>query len=242
LILKDKQQVMHATFLERPNRFLARVKVQEKTVDAYVPNPGRMYELMIPGKKVFIRENPAPHRKTSFDMIGVQHEGVLISLDSNLPNRFIKRLLVTNRLNQFKGYSHVKSEPSAYGGRFDFLLEGNGKRTFIEVKSCTLVIRKRVLFPDAPTTRGARHMRHLGKALSDGDVDEAAVIFVVQRPDGEIFSPHDGNDPDFGNALREAHAQGVRVIPLVTEVVDWDLKLLREIPYDLGPLDSVMFE
>jgi len=240
--VNNHRQVRTATFVERPNRFLARVEVNDEIVEVFVPNPGRMYELMIPGREVFIRDNHAPHRKTSFDMIGIRHDGVLISLDSNLPNRFIRQLLETKGLDQFKGYSDVKPEPQAYGGRFDFLLEGNGKRTFIEVKSCTLIVRKRVLFPDAPTTRGARHMRHLAHAIGSGDVDDAAVIFVIQRPDGEIFSPHDGNDPDFGKTLREAHEQGVRVIPLLTEVVDWNLKLLREIPYDLGPLSSEMFE
>ena len=85
-------------------------------------------------------------------------------------------------------------------------------------------------------------MRHLAEALTSGEVDEAAVLFVVQRPDGEIFSPHDGNDPNFGNALRDAHELGVRVIPLLTEVVDWNLKMLGEIPYDLGPIDSKYFE
>ncbi|MCK5265110.1 MAG: DNA/RNA nuclease SfsA, partial [Candidatus Thorarchaeota archaeon] len=117
----------------------------------------------------------------------------------------------------------------------------DNNRTFIEVKSCTLVVNKRVLFPDAPTTRGARHMRHLAQALRVGDVNDAAVIFVIQRPDGEIFSPHDGNDPDFGGALRAAHEQGVRIIPLLTKVVDWNLELIGKIPFDLGPLDDSYF-
>ncbi len=239
--MSKQQRVRIAIFIERPNRFLAKVEVDGDIVEVFVPNPGRMYELMIPGKQVFIRDNPGPHRKTSFDMIGVHHDGVLISLDSNLPNRFIRNLLETRRLQYFSGYSKVTPEPRAYGGRFDFLLEGDNHRTFIEVKSCTLVVNKRVLFPDAPTKRGARHMRHLAKALSVGDVNDAAVIFVIQRPDGEIFSPHDGNDPEFGDALRAAHEQGVRIIPLLTEVVDWNLVLLRKIPFDLGPLDDSYF-
>lgn len=239
--MSKQQRVRLATFIERPNRFLARVEVEGDIVEVFVPNPGRMYELMIPGKEVFIRDNPGPHRKTSFDMIGVHHDGVLISLDSNLPNRFIRNLLENNGLSYFSNYSTVTPEPRAYGGRFDFLLESNNHRTFIEVKSCTLVVNNRVLFPDAPTTRGARHMRHLAHALSVGDVDDAAVIFVIQRPDGEIFSPHDGNDPDFGDALRAAHEQGVRIIPLLTKVVDWNLVLLRKIPFDLGPLDGSYF-
>jgi len=239
--VSESQRVRTATFLERPNRFLARVEVDGDVVEVFVPNPGRMYELMIPGKEVFIRDNLGPHRKTSFDMIGVQHDGVLISLDSNLPNRFIRNLLETRRLEYFSDYSKVTPEPRAYGGRFDFLLEGDNNRIFIEVKSCTLIVNKRVLFPDAPTKRGARHMRHLAHALSVGDVDDAAVIFVIQRPDGEIFSPHDGNDPDFGDALRAAHEQGVRIIPLLTKVVDWNLELLGKIPFDLGPLDDSYF-
>lgn len=239
--MSKQKRVRSATFVERPNRFLARVEVDGEIVETFVPNPGRMYELMIPGKEVFIRDNPGPHRKTSFDMIGVHHDGVIISLDSNLPNRFVRSLLETHGLPYFTGYSKIKPEPRAYGGRFDFLLEGDNNRTFIEVKSCTLVVNERVLFPDAPTSRGARHMRHLAHALSVGDVDDAAVVFVIQRPDAEIFSPHDGNDPEFGNALREAHKQGVRIIPLLTRVVDWNLELLRKIPYDLGPLDDSYF-
>ena len=230
-----------AAFVDRPNRFLAHVEVDGEILEVYVPNPGRMYELMIPGKQVFIRENPGPHRKTCYDLIGIHHDGVLISLDSNLPNRFMRKLLDSRQLSYFQDYTRVIPEPSAYGGRFDFLLEGEDHRTYIEVKSCTLVVRKRVLFPDAPTSRGARHMRHLADALVNGDVDEAAVVFVIQRPDGEVFSPHDGNDPKFGDALRDAHEKGVRIIPLSTRVVDWDLELIGSIPFDLGPLDESYF-
>ncbi|MGY5872498.1 MAG: DNA/RNA nuclease SfsA [Candidatus Thorarchaeota archaeon] len=239
--MSKKKRVRVAKFIERPNRFLARVEVNGDVIEAFVPNPGRMYELMIPGKEVYIRDNDGPHRKTAFDMIGVHHDGVLISLDSNLPNRFIRNLLETHGLPYFSNYSKVIPEPRAYGGRFDFLLEGDNHRTYIEVKSCTLVVNDRVLFPDAPTSRGARHMRHLAHALSVGDVDNAAVIFVVQRPDATVFSPHDGNDPKFGDALREAHARGVQIIPLLTEVKDWKLELIRKIPFELGPLDNSYF-
>ena len=240
--MPSQKRVRIGKFLERPNRFLALVEIEGKIEKVFVPNPGRMYELMVPGKEVFVRDNPASHRKTSFDMIGVYYDDVLISLDSNLPNRFLRKLLETNQLPYFKGYTKVIPEPNAYGGRFDFLLEGVDYRAFIEVKSCTLVVNRRVLFPDAPTTRGARHMKHLAHALTSGDVDDAAVVFVIQRPDADIFSPHDGNDPKFGDALRKAHELGVRIIPLLTEVVDWNLKLIKKIPYDLGPIDEEYFE
>ncbi|TFH10462.1 MAG: DNA/RNA nuclease SfsA [Candidatus Thorarchaeota archaeon] len=241
-MVSSPKRVRIGKFIERPNRFLARVEIDGQIEEVFVPNPGRMYELMIPGKQVYIRDNSAPHRKTSFDMIGIYHDGVLISLDSNLPNRFMRALLETNQLTCFTGYSKVIPEPRVYGGRFDFLLEGENKRTFVEVKSCTLVVKRRVLFPDAPTARGARHMKHLAHALTSGDVDAAAVVFVIQRPDADIFSPHDGNDPIFGDALREAHNQGVQIIPLLTKVIDWNLVLVKKIPYDLGPLDAKYYD
>ncbi|MBN2228673.1 MAG: hypothetical protein JW779_03695 [Candidatus Thorarchaeota archaeon] len=122
--MTSKKRVLEAYFVERPNRFLAKVRVDDSIVDVFVPNPGRMKELMIPGKKFFIRENSAPHRKTNFDLIGVIHDGVLISLDSNLPNRFLRKLLDDHRLPFFQNYSRVVPEPRHYDGRFDFRLEG----------------------------------------------------------------------------------------------------------------------
>ncbi len=232
-----KGQVFKASFVKRPNRFLAIVDIDGKLVEAYVPNPGRMYEFMIPGKEVFVKSNPALHRKTAFDMIGLKHDGILVSIDSNLPNRFMKSLLLHHKFPYLDGYQSVTSEPTAFHGRFDFHLSGE-QSTFIEVKSCTLVEDGHALFPDSPTIRGARHMMDLAHALTQNIVQKAVVVFMIQRPDARIFSPHDGNDPKFGKALRYAYMTGVDVIPVITRVVDWDLELIGRIPFDLGPLEK----
>lgn len=228
-----KSRVRKAILVERPNRFLGVVKLDDVLTEVFIPNPGRMYELMIPGNEVFLRENSAPHRKTDFDMIGLEYNGVLVSIDSNLPNRFIKQLLNSRKLSFFENYERVVSEPRAYEGRFDFRLDGPLGITFIEVKSCTLVEEGRAIFPDAPTVRGTRHLRHLAASLKEGVASRAAIIFVIQRPDAIVFSPNDNTDPTFGNALRHAHSVGVEVYPLITEVVDWELKLVRTIPCEL---------
>ncbi len=225
--------IRKAVLIERPNRFLGRVRLDGKLTEVFIPNPGRMHELMIPGNEVFLRENRAPHRKTDYDMIGLEYKGVLVSIDSNLPNRFIKRLLLSHELSFFKDYDTVTPEPRAYGGRFDFKLTGAKESSFIEVKSCTLVEVDRAIFPDSPTIRGARHLRHLATALSERHVKRAAVIFVIQRPDANMFSPNDNTDPKFGDALRFAHANGVEIYPLVTQVVNWDLELVKQVPYEL---------
>ncbi len=225
--------IRKAILVERPNRFLGIVRLDGKIVEAFIPNPGRMLELMIPGNEVFLRENSAPHRKTDYDMIGLEYAGVLVSIDSSLPNRFIKNLLLSYELPFFKDYDTVISEPRAFEGRFDFKLSGSRGSSFIEVKSCTLVEEGRAIFPDAPTIRGTRHVWHLATALKQKQVKRSAIIFVIQRPDAIVFSPNDNTDPKFGKALRSAHANGVEIIPLVTQVVNWNLRLVNVIPYEL---------
>ncbi|MFW9809053.1 MAG: DNA/RNA nuclease SfsA [Candidatus Thorarchaeota archaeon] len=229
----ENPRIRKATLIERPNRFLGIVKLENKETEVFIPNPGRMYEFMVPGNEIYLRENVAPHRKTDFDMIGIEYNGVLVSIDSNLPNRFIKKLLLSHRLPFFANYDQVISEPCAYDGRFDFKLEGPEGITYIEIKSCTLVEDGRAIFPDAPTIRGTRHLMHLAASLKDGSASRAAIIFVIQRPDALVFSPNDRTDPLFGDALRKAHSGGVEIYPLITEVVDWNLRFIRKIPYEL---------
>ena len=224
-------EVAEALLKDRPNRFLGRVELEGKTVEVFIPNPGRMHELLIPGKRVFVRRKTGAHRKTQYDMIGVWHDDVLISIDSNLPNRFMKENLINRTFEWFLPYEVVIPEPRVYNGRFDFRLDGAKGATFIEVKSCTLVVDGHALFPDAPTERGARHLRNLVKALKEGLASRAAVVFVIQRPDATKFSPKADTDPKFAKELKEAHSQGVEVYPIVTEVIDWSLEFRRIIPY-----------
>ncbi|MHA1481039.1 MAG: DNA/RNA nuclease SfsA [Candidatus Thorarchaeota archaeon] len=227
-------RIIVGEFDTRPNRFLGMVKVDDTIVEAHIPNPGRMYELMIPGKKVFLREVSSTSRRTKYTMIAIEHDGLMVSLDSNLPNRFIKTMLLDYKLDMFSGYETVKPEPKVYNGRFDFKLSGPAGTTLIEVKSCTLVEEGHALFPDSPTIRGTRHLLHLAKSLKDGIAHRAAVVFVIQRPDAVLFSPNEPTDPKFALALRSANSQGVEIFPLVTRLENWELKLEKIIPFDLN--------
>ncbi|MHA1771986.1 MAG: DNA/RNA nuclease SfsA [Candidatus Thorarchaeota archaeon] len=228
-----ERPILTATFLRRPNRFLGVVDLDGVETYAFIPNPGRMNELMIPGRTVYLRPVASEVRKTAFDMIAIDHNGLLVSLDANLPNRFIKRMLQQHALPQFRDYDKVIPEPPLYGGRADFRLERDDHITMIEVKSCTLVEDRTAMFPDAVTERGARHMHHLAKALREGIVDEASVVFVIQRPDADVFTPNKMTDPKFAKELFLAHKSGVRIVPLLTELRNWHLSLIREIRYHL---------
>ncbi|MHA1926247.1 MAG: DNA/RNA nuclease SfsA [Candidatus Thorarchaeota archaeon] len=231
LTMVAEGEVTEALLIDRPNRFLGRVEIEGNVVEVFIPNPGRMYELMIPGKHVFLRRKSGTHRKTEYDMIGVWHDDVLISIDTNLPNRFMKEKLMNRELEWFLPYEVVTPEPRIYEGRFDFRLDGSMGAIFIEVKSCTLVEEGHALFPDAPTERGARHLRNLVRALQEGIAKRAAVVFIIQRPDAILFSPKADTDPQFAQELDNAHKHGVEIYPIVTEVKDWSLEYQRVIPY-----------
>ncbi|MHA1587212.1 MAG: DNA/RNA nuclease SfsA [Candidatus Thorarchaeota archaeon] len=228
-----QRNIIEGRLIARPNRFLGVVDIEGIQVKAFIPNPGRMYELMVPGKRVYLAPATGNKRKTQYNLIGVEHAGVLVSIDSILPNRFMKRMLCEHKLEMFSDYETVVPEPKYYDGRFDFKLEGLNGITLIEVKSCTLVENGRAIFPDAPTTRGARHMKHLARALTEKIADKTAVVFVIQRPDVQAFSPNDPTDPEFANALRSAAMKGVKVYALKTKIVDWDLQLLSQVPVEL---------
>ncbi|MDF1539180.1 MAG: DNA/RNA nuclease SfsA [Candidatus Thorarchaeota archaeon] len=232
--MNRKKEVHVCSLVDRPNRFLGRVEFEGNIHEVFIPNPGRMHELMIPGKEVYIRDAASKNRKTAYDMIGVKHAGVLISIDSLLPNRFMKRIFTENVLKEFREFTEVKPEPRVYEGRFDFKLNNGKEIAYVEVKSCTLIEDGRAIFPDAPTSRGARHVNSLARVLREGLAQRAAIVFVIQRPDAIVFSPNDRTDPLFGECLRRSAASGVEVYALSTEVLDWNLHLIGPVPIELN--------
>jgi sugar fermentation stimulation protein A len=208
-------RLCRGVFQERPNRFLAMVKVEEAVVPSYLPNPGRMHELLYPGVEVLLQEVGAtPHRKTAYDLIGVLQKDQMVSVDTRVPNRLVLKALRNRDLDEFSEY-HVIHPEYRYGhSRIDFYLAKSGERCLLEVKSCTLVEEGVALFPDAPTKRGRRHLSELIMAKREGW--RACVVFVVQRSDAQMFTPNDATDPAFGALLRRAVREGVEAYTYIT--------------------------
>ena len=199
-------------FLSRPNRFSIWVRVNGKEERAHLPNPGRLLEVLSPGRPILLR--PARSgRKTQFTAVGAKLGSFLVSLDSTLPNRAFPRILAEGWIPELSGAEIIQVEPRLGEGRADFLLYLGSRRIWVELKSVTLVRDGLALFPDAPTARGARHMRELQKVVQNGE--EALVLFVVQRPDAERFGPNAEMDQRFSQAFCEALRAGVRTQALV---------------------------
>ena len=217
--------------LSRENRYLATVDRGGGPEGAHVPNSGKMAELLLPGRPALIAPAPAQGRKTAWDLTLIQHEGRWVSVDARLPPRLEQEALAEGIL-QLPGFpTDLRREVCSGTSRFDLAGEGpDGRRCWVEAKSVNLVEEGRALFPDVPTLRGARHCRHLAALAGQGCA--AAVVFVVQREDANVLSPHRAADADFAAALREAHQAGVVVAALRCRVTPEEITPVGVIPVD----------
>lgn len=218
--------VIPARFLSRPNRFVAQVEVAGRTETVHVKNTGRCRELLVPGCTVYLTPGTNPKRKTPYDLIAVDKGGLLINMDAQAPNHVFAEWAQGGHF--VPGLTLLRPETTWGHSRFDFYWEAGARRGFVEVKGCTLEEGGHCRFPDAPTTRGVRHLQELTACLQDGY--EAAVCFVIQMAGMRDFSPNDATHPEFGAALREAHRAGVQVLAYGCTVTPDTLTMGEPVP------------
>ncbi len=200
------QNVKQGIFRLRPNRFIAHVEIDGKEEICHVKNTGRCKELLLPGVSVYLEESKNPNRKTKYDLIAVGKGDRLINMDSQAPNRAFLEWAPAF----FQNAKAILQEKKYKNSRFDFFVEAaNGKKSFVEVKGVTLEQDGVVLFPDAPTERGVKHIEELCDCLKNGY--GAYLFFVVQMKDVAYFTPNKDTHPEFSKALKRAKKQGVKI-------------------------------
>ena len=202
-------------FLARPNRFIAHVEINGQTEVCHVKNTGRCKELLPPGAQVWCEQASNPNRKTKYDLITVKKGHRLINMDSQAPNIAAGEWLRAGGLGKVEA---LRPETFHEDSRYDFSFVKDGKTCFLEVKGVTLENDGVCAFPDAPTERGAKHLRGLTQAVKDGY--GAYVLFVIQMKDVKYLHPNDSTDPEFGKALREAAAAGVQVLAVDCRITE----------------------
>ena len=225
-------RLVEARFLQRVNRFAATVDLAGDETLVHVANSGRMRELLVTGRRVLLRSVAGDHRKTAFDLAMVDLGHALASADARLPNRLVYEAIRDGRLPQFAEYDEARPEVIYGESRLDLVLRGPTGACYVETKSVTLVEGGAGLFPDAPTTRGRKHMISLARVVADGH--RAAVIFVVQREDADAFTPNDTADPEFGRTLRESLDRGVEVYAYRCRVTEEEIVLTDSLRVRLG--------
>ena len=200
-------KMVEGIFHARPNRFIAHIEINGKMEVCHVKNTGRCRELLPKGAKVWCLDAAAPHRKTRYDLIAVQKGDRLINMDSQAPNAAAGEWLAAGGLGRIE---NLKAESRWGESRFDFSFVKDGRQCFLEVKGVTLENDGVCAFPDAPTQRGARHLRELAKLAEAGL--GAYVLFVIQMEGVTYLHPNDSTDKPFGDALRAAKNAGVEIL------------------------------
>ncbi|MBP2071915.1 DNA/RNA nuclease SfsA [Thermoanaerobacterium butyriciformans] len=208
--------IVKGRFLERINRFLARVEVDGQIITVHVPNTGRCKELFVPGATVVLEKREGMGRKTPYELEFVYKGKRLISIDSQIPNKVVMDNIVRGKLDEFAGYDVIEKEKTYKNSKFDLKLSKKDEVFFIEIKGVTLEENGVVMFPDAPTERGTKHMVELKSVKEEGM--RAAVVFLVQMDDVLYFTPNVKTDIKFASALKDAIESGVEAYAYCCEV------------------------
>lgn len=229
------------SFRTRENRFSAVVAINKENRLVYVPNTGRLKELLQPCARCFLSYQPSISRKTEYDLLLVsagfsdlgrpQSHSNLVCIDSRISPLLVWEAVWESAICEFREYKSGLREVSFGDSRLDLAFDRFDGRLFVEVKSVNLVRDRTALFPDAPTLRGRRHLKTLVEAIKQGH--RAAIVFVVQRSDADMFSVNQYQDREFALTLRWAITQGVEVYAYKCEVTFTDIKITNRIPVDL---------
>ncbi len=195
-------------FIERPNRFIARVNIYGKEEIVHVKNTGRCREILVAGATVYLEKSNNTARKTQYDLVAAIKDGRIINIDSQLPNYLVEEWLCNQ--NIISDITYIKREKTYGKSRFDFYVEAGNRKIFIEVKGVTLENNNIVSFPDAPTERGVKHINELIHAMEEGY--EAYIFFVIQMNGVDYFTPAWDKHETFGNALVHAYNRGVKIL------------------------------
>ena len=222
--------IVKGRFIERPNRFIAKVEIGGVTETVHVKNTGRCRELLVKGTTVYLEKSNNPERKTGYDLIAVLKNGkTLINMDSQIPNAVTEEWL--RKGNLFSKDAVIRREVTHNKSRFDFYIEEGGRKIFLEVKGCTLETDGIARFPDAPTERGVKHINELIDCVNEGF--EAYILFVIQMKGINHFEPNDTTHKAFGDALRQAEKSGVKILAYDCIVTPNSIDIDKEIKVKL---------
>ena len=215
------ENIKIAKFIERPNRFVAYAELEGERVVCHVKNTGRCRELLLPECRVVLNKGEGEKRKTPYDLVAVYKGERLINMDSQAPNAVFGEWLLGTDF--FGKITLIRPECRYKNSRFDFYLEADGRKIFVETKGVTLEENGVVMFPDAPTERGIKHLNELCEAVKDGY--ESYVFFIVQMEKCKYFTPNDKTHKAFADTLRTAAQNGVNVKAVCCNVTNNSLEI-----------------
>jgi len=229
-----ENQLIPGVLIKRYKRFFVDIKIKDKTITAHCPNTGSMMGLLNEGNKVWVTKTDNEKRKLKYTLQIVEKNGQKVGVNTHLTNKIVKEGLENNFFKEFEKKTIIKAEEKFKSNtRFDFLLNSNGKKTFIEVKNVTLSRKKNLAeFPDSVTTRGAKHIIELIDAVKQGY--KSYLIFVVQREDCKIFKIAEDIDPEYSKLLTIALKNKVKILCYDCKFSTKGIKLNKQIKLQIN--------
>lgn len=226
------QHIVSAEFVERPNRFIAYVNVGGKREKVHVKNTGRCRELLTKGVEVYLEKSDNPNRSTAYDLVAVQKGNRVVNIDSHAPNKVVEEWLLTKQL--FPNLVFLRPETTYGKSRFDFYLETEQEKIFMEVKGVTLEEDGVVRFPDAPSERAIKHVEELIQAKREGY--RVFVLFVIQMEGVNYFTPNEDTHRAFAESLYRAKEAGVEILAYDCRVTADSMAINEPVPVHLKPI------
>ncbi len=221
------KSIKEGIFLSRPNRFIANIEIDGQVQVCHVKNTGRCKELLVPGARVFVEESDNPLRKTRYDLVSVFKGDKLFNIDSSAPNKIFGEWVKSSGF--FGENIFVKPESKYKNSRFDFYIETQDRKIFVEVKGVTLEENGVLMFPDAPTERGVKHINELMECVKEGY--EGYIAFIIQTDAAKYFTPNKKTHKAFADALTEAEKGGVGIICLCCNVTKDEITAKEHVGY-----------
>lgn len=223
--MRFPSQLIPGTLLQRYKRFLADVRLAGgEVVTAHCTNTGSMMGCKEPGSAVYLSRSENLTRKLSYTWELIRANGTWVGINTMHPNRLVAEAVTSGALCELHSYAAIRREVvTRLGTRLDLCLQGNDCHCYVEVKNVTLNLNGAAAFPDAVSERGTKHLKELIRLKRKGY--RAALVFVIQREDCEIFRPADEIDPEYGRWLRRALRAGVEILPYRTKVTPEEIVL-----------------
>ena len=227
--MKFTKALIKGKLLKRYKRFFVDIKVNKEIIIAHCPNTGSMMGLLNENNDAWVLKNEDPKRKLKYTLQILKTSKNVIGVNTHLANKLVHEGLQNNTLLEFKNLDKIVTE-KFYNKetRFDFLVEKNKKKIFIEVKNVTLIRDgKTSEFPDAITTRGSKHIKTLMDAHKKGY--ECYVLFLVQIENCKYFRIAKDIDKEYYKNYKLAKKSGVKFIAYNCKVGSKEIKIDKKV-------------
>ena len=230
--MQFKERLLQGTLIKRYKRFFVDIKYQNKTITAHCPNSGSMMGLLNEGAKIWFSESDNYKRKLKYTLEIIELNEVMIGINTHFTNKIVLEGLNKKKIKSLTRFTNIKAEVKfSKNTRFDFLISNTKEKCFLEVKNVTLSRQKNVAeFPDATTSRGAKHLKELIEARKKGY--QSYMLYLVQREDCKAFKIAKDIDKEYNNIFNKALKNGVKILCYDCKLTNEEIKINNQIYYE----------